>query len=204
MLLLALQTTPSAADDGPIDTLTLILVVIFIAAMLALSLLMRRENSDPPDQPPLEREHSDTFERPSDVAALPPRRERPSATREGSVPVWLQGVALPSPNASLADATRVIEALLTARRDHDLAGGLRLYTPSSRDALAVRLGFDSVDTAAQATFDGDPPSLRSAEILEGTGSRMVARATYSDRTSEIYTLVRLGDAWLIEEIDSSR
>lgn len=204
MLLLALQTTTSAADDGRIDTLTLILVVIFIAAMLALSLLMRRRNPDPPNQPPPEREHPEEFERPSAVAAPPLRRERPSVPREASHPVWLQGVNLPSRDASLSDATRVIEALLTARRNHDLAGGLQFYTPGSRETLAVRLGLDGDDTAAQAIFDGDPPSLRSAEILEGPGSRMMARATYSNGASEVYTLVRLGDAWLVEEIDSSQ
>jgi hypothetical protein len=97
----------------------------------------------------------------------------------------------------------LIEALLTARRNHDLAAGLNLYAPGSRDALAARFRLGSSD-AEHATFEGDPPSLRGAEILEATGNRMRVRVAYSNGANEIYTLIHLDNAWLIEDIDSSR
>ncbi len=205
MLLLALQTTTSAAGDRSIDTLTLILVVIFIAAMLALSISMHRSESDPPDEPVIERKLAADPDRPQlpATAAPPVYRERATNQMRESVPVWLQGVTIPSADASLSDVIRLIEALLTARRNHDLAAGLNLYAPGSRDALAARFRLDSSD-AEHATFEGDPPSLRGAEILEATGNRMRVRVAYSNGANEIYTLIHLDNAWLIEDIDSSR
>ena len=131
MLLLALQTTTSAAGDSRIDTLTLVLVVIFIAAMLALSLLIRRPESDDPSEPAPDPRQPEAFAESLTPIVPPVRRDRPAKSSPASVPVWLQGVAVPMPDASLADATRVIETLLAARRSHDLAAGLALCAPDA-------------------------------------------------------------------------
>jgi hypothetical protein len=203
LLLLALQTTTSAAGDSRIDTLALVLVVIFIAAMLTLSLLLRRPESDDPGEPALEHRQADVFAGPHMPDVPPVRRDRPAGSLHAFVPVWLQGVAIPMADASLSDATRVIEALLAARRSHDLAAGLALYAPGPRAGLRERLGiggFGSTDI----TFTGEPPALRSAEIVEGAGARMTVRATYFNGASENYTLTWLDGTWFVEEITASR
>lgn len=223
MLLLALQTTATAASDDRIDTLTLVLVVLFIAAMLGLSLAIRREGVASPDEEPTDPAlpvrparsqptdsvdvgpvgtpgHGDpALHRSVDRANVVVGRSQDTSK---PVPVWLRGVTLPSVGASLSEATRVIEALLTARRDHDLAAGMALHTPSAREALVRSLGLDGDDSGVDAIFDGDPPSLRSAEIVEATGGRMTVRATYSNRSSELYVLIRVEQDWLIQDITS--
>src|SRR6188472_668114 len=147
---------------------------MFIAAMLALSLLMRRPESDDPDVAASDGRQPEELVQ-SSIPELPPaRRDRSSSSSRGSVPVWLQGVSLPGTDASLSASTSVIEALLTARRDHDLAAGLALFTPGTRASLAKQLGIDTVESTeilANAAFEGDSPALRSAEIVEGVGAR---------------------------------
>lgn len=120
-----------------------------------------------------------------------------------SVPVWLQGVTIPAAVASLSEVTRVIEALLSARRNHDLAAGLALFTPDRRGALRERLGTDG-SSSTEIVFEGDPPVLRSAEMLESTGMRVEVRVTYSNGTSEIYSLIWFDGDWRIEEITPTR
>jgi hypothetical protein len=203
LLLLALQTTPPAASDSRIDTLTLVLVVIFIAAMLALSFLIHRRESTDPVEPAPERQEPEAAARSPLPEPPPVRWDRPGPSPLGSIPVWLQGVTIPVANASLADVTRVIEALLAARRDHDLSAALALYAPEPRDALRERLGIDKASASA-VVFEGDPPTLRSAEIVETSGSRMKVRAAYSSGASELYALIWIEGAWRIEEITATR
>jgi hypothetical protein len=202
LLLLALQTTTSAADDGRIDTLSLVLVVIFIAAMLALSLLIHRRESSDPDESTPERQRPAAPTR-SELLETPPRRDRPAPSPPAATPVWLQGVTIPVAGASLADVTRVIESLLAARRDHDLIAALALYAPEPRDALRERLGIDEA-SSTEVVFDGDPPALRSAEFVEESATRIKVRAAYSNGASEIYTLVWFDGAWHIEVITAAR
>ena len=203
LLLLALQTPTSAASDSRIDTFTLVLVVFFIAAMLALSLLVRRRDSDDPVESPPGRHQPEPPARSALPDTPPVRQVRPVPSSHASVPVWLQGVAIPAPVVSLSDITRVIEELLTARRNHDLAAGLALYAPNQSDALRERLGIDGANLT-EIAFEGDPPALRSAEIVEATGMRVKVRATYSHGASETYSLTWLDGAWRIEEITAAR
>ena len=103
MLLLALQTTTSAAGDSRIDTLTLVLVVIFIAAMLALSLLIRRPESDDPSEPAPDPRQPEAFaESPMPVCRLCAGIDLPGSSH-GSVPrLLLQGVSSQGTDASLS------------------------------------------------------------------------------------------------------
>jgi hypothetical protein len=202
LLLLALQTTSAVSDDRRLDAITLILVVIFIASMVALSTFLRRGEDEteadravapPPSSP----------SPPRLPAAPSPTSDRPPRTATSGVPAWLDGVSFPTTEATLADAAAVIEALLSARRDNDLRRGLALYTSESLQSLHESFGFDDADLV-HAAFAGDPPALRSIEIISATGNRMTARAGYSNGKSEIYRLVRLDDRWLIQEITPDR
>ncbi len=197
MLLPALQTAPTAAGDDRIDTLTLVLVVMFIVAMLALSLVMRSRESERPVDPPVEPQRPQPVADAFSVA----RRTQPASTP--SEPVWLRGVIIPAADGALTDAVRTIEALLAARRNQDIAAGLDRYTPDARAALRERLGIERHDPDA-IRFDGSPPALRSAEIIETLGDRMRVRATYSDAASEVYTLIWLDGGWFIEAISGAR
>jgi hypothetical protein len=201
LLLLALQTTAAASDDRRIDVITLVLVVIFLVSMAALSVLLFRRTGEeaserpatvPPPEPNPARAPSFS----------PARRERPLPVTD-PVPAWLQGVIFSSGDASLADAASVIEALLSARRDHDLAGGLRLYSKELLDSLRTSLGVDEaglVEALNHAQFDGDPPTLRSLDLIGSSSNHMTVRAGYTSSADEVYRLVRLGGQWLIEGI----
>ncbi len=209
MLLLALQTTTSAAGDSRIDTLTLVLVVIFIASMLALVVV----DAPPgvamiPSEPASDARQPEEFVQSSiaGVTACAPGSIA-RAPRARSVPVWLQGVSLPGDDASLSDATSVIEALLTARRDHDLAAGLALYPPGTRASLAKQLGIDLSSPRKYSRMPRSRAIHRHSDqqrSSKASGARMTVRATYSSGSSENYTLTWLDGAWLIEEITASR
>lgn len=203
MLVPALQTTPAASDNGNLDALTLVLVVVFIASMAALTALaMRRTRpkepeADPfPTVVPIERKDAPVAERPSLIQSR--------ATVAGNSPVWLTGVSLPNTPGRVAEASRIIEELLAARRERDLARGLALYSPALRGELQAQFGVDEAGLLSlmrEATFAGEPPDLRSVEIVDATGGQMTARAGYTDGTSETYWFVRDGDDWLIDGID---
>lgn len=203
MLARALQITTNAGDDR-LDTLTVALVVVFIGSMAVLSyLLYRREEQDATDDPPV----PDRSTAESRRIVPPPsaiRREAPPTAASARVPVWLSGVRFPVAGASLSGATQVIEGLLAARRDHDLARGLAFYAPALLENLRQELGVDDDrlgEMLAAAEYEGDPPRLRSVESISMSGNRMTARAGYADGTSELYRLVRIGDQWLIEGIE---
>lgn len=199
MLLLALQTTTSTTDDSSIDALTLVLVVIFVASMVVLSVILHRgsdraeaESMVLPPQPEPSRP-------PATVASVLPSLERQPLPERSRLPAWLDGVTFPTVNAPLVAAAEVVEALLSARRDHDLHRGFQLYTPE----LLRSLDFDDANLA-NAEFSGEPPTLRSIEVVSTSGNRMNVRAGYSTGGSEIYRLVRVDDRWMIEEITPGR
>ena len=204
MLLLALQTTTSSVDDR-IDAVTLMLVLLFIGSMAGLSFLIhRRPGREQPGSPATAVPERDSNAVPGEAPRMPPRRERPTLPLVKTTPHWLEGVSFPGPEAGLVDATRVIEALLAARRDRDLVRGLQLYTPASLASLRDSLGVDEAGLAerlARAEFHGEPPALRSVELLQATGDRMTVRAGYATGSSERYRLVRLGGEWLIDGIE---
>jgi len=201
LLLLALQTTTSSVDDR-VDAVTLVLVLLFIGSMAGLSVLLsRRSGDEPPAAATPEPESSATA---MEAPPTPPRRERPPAPPARTTPRWLEGVSFPGPIAGLSEATQVIEALVAARRDRDLARGLRLYTPASLASLRDSLGVDAAGLAERldrAEFHGEPPALRSVELLDITGDRMTVQAGYANGTSERYRLVRSGGEWLIDAIE---
>jgi hypothetical protein len=203
VLLPALQTTSTASDEGALDALTLVLVVVFIASMVALTALAaRRSHSDEAAHVPGPLDNPD-------VGTMAPPATRPplehaSARSTERQPAWLRGVVLPKREASLTDASRVIEELLAARRDHDLERGLALYAPVLLDELKRVVGVDSDELRAafrDASFEGDPPELRSIEIVSAAGERMLVRAGYANGASETYRLVRIDGCWRIEGID---
>ena len=203
MLLLALQTSTSTAGDSTIDAVTLVLVVLFIASMVALSVLLRRGNDAPAAERDIAPPLSETAIPRPVVAPASPRAERPPLPTTAPAPVWLDGVGFPPSNASLAAATQVIELLLSARRDHDLGRGLALYTPELLRSLRASLGVDEeglAEALSAATFDGEPPALRSIEIVSASGNRMTVRVGYASGSAECYRLVDIDNRWSIEEI----
>ncbi len=203
MLLLALQTASSV--DDRIDAVTIVLVLVFVGSMAGLSFLIhRRPEREQPEPPATAVPERDSNAVPGETPRMPPRRERPAPPPVKTTPRWLEGVSFPGPGAGLAEATQVIEALLMARRDRDLGCGLRLYTPESLAVLRNSLGVDEAGLAERldrAEFHGEPPALRSVELLEATGDRMTVRAGYANGSSERYRLVRSGGEWLIDGIE---
>ena len=204
MLLLALQTTAAASDGRRIDAITLVLVVVFLVSIVALSLLLFRRDREDASEQPVAAPPPDPIQ-----ARAPPispiRRERPVLATD-PVPAWLQGVIFPDGDASLAEAASLIESLLAARRDHDLAGGLKLYSSEMVESLRKSLGVDEaglVEALNSAQYEGGPPHLRSVDLISSTSNRMTVRASYTSGASETYRLVRIGGQWLIEGISPS-
>lgn len=203
MLLLALQTTLAVTDNRDLDGLTLVLVVVFIASMAALTAIMLHRTGTGENAPPA----IDPAERPrpelTPPIALP--AEPPAASRPiERLPAWWHGVTLPQANGSLAQAGQAIEELLEARRAGDLARGLTLFTPEYLTRFRRHLGVDEdrlLDVLRSATLSGDPPALRSVELLDASGDRMTVQVGYSDRTSDIYRLASSQGRWLIDDIE---
>ncbi len=202
MLLLALQTASPAGDDR-IEVLALLLVVVFIGSMAALSFLLSRRGSDdagdaPPISPPTASEPL-----PAPHAPPIPDRENSRIQPPASAPVWLDGVRFPGVATDLSAATRIIETLLAARRDRDLARVVDCSTPAFHIELAGRLGIDPSDLPnmlERAEFGADPPALRSIESVEASANQMIVRAGYTNGVHERYRLLRISDRWLIDDI----
>lgn len=205
MLLLALQTTTATVD--PLDAFTLVLVVVFIISMAVLSVLIHRRNADDPLDSPTAERISPPEEQPPAVP-LPHARFDPSPQPTDTVvPVWLEGVAFPSIEASLTEAVRIIEILLIARRDHNLLQGIQFYTPEYLRSFQTTFGIDNTNLEqilTQVDYTGNPPTLRSVERIEATGNRMKIRAGYTSNTQEIYHFIYIENRWLIDRIESSR
>lgn len=200
MLFLALQTTTSSASDR-IDTVALLLVTIFIGSVAALSwLVFRRPANDHPSEPVIPEAHPAPEILQPEISQPRSRTEHPPS----SLPRWLDGVSFPSATASLAVAAGLIETLLAARGDRDLARGFALYAPELRASLRSSLGVDEhglLEAIDRVEYQGDPPQLRSVELVSATDNRMTIRATYTSGASERYRLIRLDGRWAIESID---
>lgn len=203
-VLLAFQTTSEAIDDSTLDAVTLALLVGFVVSLVALSFLLGRRGEDSPEEPGPSRDAGPTAE-PIPTPPTSPRVEaRSIATPAPSTPAWLSGVTLPQAPTGLAEAVAVIERLLDARRDRDLAAGIALYSPSFRARLATELGVpeDRLESAlGRAGIDRDAPVLRSVELVSTTGDELRARIGYGDRSSETYRLVRVDGRWAIDAIE---
>ncbi|MCO5220013.1 MAG: hypothetical protein M9947_00325 [Thermomicrobiales bacterium] len=179
------------------DTLTLVLVVIFIVSMIALAVLSKRQTESAED---LEGRHRDV------TPARPESEREPEQTRRSAVsrpmpepsppkspsPAWLSGVTMPVEPGSLSEAAALIESLLSARRGKDLNGVSALFTPAMQQQLSDQFGVPIAnldDRLASAVFAGDAPALRSVELVSSTGSTMSVRAAYTNGAPEVYRLV---------------
>lgn len=208
MSLLALQTTSTVANDSRLDTLTLVLVVIFIVSMIALAVLSKRQGESAED---LEERHRDVTparpesERESEQtrhSAVPRPMPEPSLPKSPS-PAWLSGVTIPVEAGSLSEAAALIESLLAARRGKDLSCVSALFTPTMQQQLSDQFGVPITnlgDRLASAAFDGDAPALRSVELVSATGSTMSVRAAYTSGAPEVYRLVFHSGTWKIDQI----
>ena len=203
-MLLALQTTSEGIDDSTLDAVTLVLLIGFVVSLVALSFLLARRTGATPEEPEPPRDAGP----PAEPAPLPPARPRIEArsavTSASPTPAWLSGVSLPQSPSGLSEAAAVIERLLEARRNRNLASGIALYSTSFRARLAGELGMpvEHLGRAlGEAAIEGDAPALRSVEMVSANGDWMSARAGYADRTSEIYRLVRIDGHWAIDSIE---
>lgn len=204
-VLLALQSTTEGIEDRTLDTVTLVLLVGFVVSLVVLSFLLARQEGETVDGE--ETARTDRTQ-PAETTPPPPRPRSMSPTppvaNKDSVPVWLSGVRLPHSDHGLSEASSIIERLLEARRRQDLSAGIALYTPAFRAKQATQLGVQAEELARaleQATFDGVAPALRSVELLSGTGDSLRVRATYSDRSAEVYQLQRIDGCWAIDSIE---
>lgn len=184
----------------------MVLVVIFVISMGALSIvLFHRDKTSDGDQ---------TMESKPPAPPVPPagqnqlvstpRREYRTEHTTRPLPIWLDGGFFPSSDADLATATQIIETLLAARRDGDLARGFDLYTPALRRSFLDRFGLDEsrlADMLDQVEFQHDPPHLRSVELVDAVAGQMTILAGYTNNASECYRLVRNADRWLIDAIE---
>ena len=203
-MLLALQTTSEAIDDGTLDAVTLALLVGFVVSLVALSFLLARRGENAPEEREPSRDAGPTVEFIPAPPTIPRVEARSIAVPAPSMPAWLSGVTLPQAPTGLSEAAAVIEHLLEARRDRDLFAGIALYSPSFRARLAGELGVPEEQLAAAldgAAIEGDAPALRSVELVSATGDELRARAGYADRTSEMYRLVRIEGRWAIDSIE---
>ena len=203
-VLLAFQTTSEAIDDSTLDAVTLALLVGFVVSLVALSFLLGRRGEDSPEERDPSRDAAPPAE-PIPASPARPRIEpRSIPAPSPSTPAWLSGVTLPQSSAGLSEAAAVIERLLDARRNRDLAAGIALYSPSFRARLAAELGVpeDRLESAlGGAAIEGDAPVLRSVELVSATADELRARIGYADRSSEIYRLVRIDGRWAIDAIE---
>jgi hypothetical protein len=203
-VLLALQTTAEGLDDGTLDALTLVLLVGFVVSMVVLSFLLARRGGETTE----ERDPPRETERPVEPSPSPPLitriEPRTVTATDPSTPAWLTGVTFPRSFQTLSDAAAVVERLLEARRTRDLAAGIALYSPAFRERMAAALGVteDGLFLALdETTIEGDPPALRSIELVSATGDDLRVRAGYADRSTELYRLVRIDGQWAIDSIE---
>ncbi len=204
-MLPAIQTTSSALDDGAFDAVTLVLLVAFVVSMVALSVVLaRRERDSPSDELLVEKPETTPLVTPPTTNVKPLRAIPPTPMKSSTSPAWLTGVVFPMPSNGLSDAVLLIERLLAARRNTELAAGIALYTPAFRARLAIELGVteDGLEDALNgATIEGDVPDLRSVELVSGAGDTMSVRAGYANRSSEVYRLIRIEGHWSIDSIE---
>lgn len=201
---LTLQSSSESIGEVTLDAVTLLLLAGFVISMLTLAVLFRNHEPAAPDEHPAPEMPEPARMQTAAPIAAPSSAPDPIQPRAASPPAWLTGVSFASTGGQLSDACSVIERLLDARREKNLTGALSLCTPAYRAKLAADLGIspDNLGLALSAAqLDGDPPEVRSVELVSVQGEKLHARAGYTDGTAEIYHMVRVEGCWAIDAID---